>query len=122
GSTAAPGCSDDCKYDDDSAGELNASLVYTLPASGKVQIRANSISGDASGAFTLRVAPLPAPAPARPQALRLDTETRGNLNDGSARDEDERPHDLWTVSGRRNQEVMIRVNSDAFDPFVEFGQ
>lgn len=122
GSTAAPGCSEDCKYDDDSGGELNAQLTYTLPASGKAQIRANSISGDASGDFTLTVTSVPAPAPARPQALRLETETKGNLGDSSARDDDERPHDLWTVSGRRNQEVMVRVNSDAFDPYVEFGQ
>lgn len=121
GSSAAPGCSEDCKFDDDSAGELNSAITYTLPASGKVQIRVNSISSDASGAYTVEVAALPAPAPARPQALRLDTETRGSLSDTSARDDDERPHDIWTVSGRRNQEVMIRVNSDEFDPYVEFG-
>lgn len=122
GSTAAPGCSEDCKYDDDSGGELNAQLTYTLPASGKAQIRANSISGDARGDFTLTVTSVPAPAPARPQALRLDSETKGRLSDTSARDDNDRPHDLWTVTGRRNQEVVVRVNSDAFDPFVEFGQ
>jgi len=122
GSSAAPGCSDDCKYDDDSGGELDASLTYTLPASGKAQIRANSVSPDASGAFSLSLTVVPAPAPARPQALRLDTETSGSLGDASARDDDDRSHDLWTVSGRRNQEVVVRVNSDDFDAFVEFGQ
>lgn len=122
GSTAAPGCSDDCKFDDDSGGELNPQLSYTLPASGKAQIRANSISSDARGDFTLTVTSVPAPPPARPQALRLDTETKGSLGESSARDDNDRPHDLWTVSGRRNQEVVVRVNSDAFDPYVEFGQ
>lgn len=122
GSTAAPGCSEDCKFDDDSGGELNPQLTFTVPASGKVQIRANSISGDASGDFTLTVTALPAPAPARPQALRLDTETKGTLDESSARDDDDRPYALWTVSGRRNQEVVVRVNAEAFDPYVEFGQ
>lgn len=122
GSTAAPGCSDDCKFDDDSGGELNPQLSYTVPASGKVQIRANSISGDASGAFTLTVTSVPTPPPARPQALRLDTETKGTLGESSSRDDSDRPHDLWTVSGRRGQEVVVRVNADAFDPYVEFGQ
>jgi hypothetical protein len=122
GSNAAPGCSEDCKYDDDSGGELNARLNYTVPASGKVQIRVNSISSDASGDFTIEVAALPPPAPARAQALRLDTETRGSLSDSSARDDEERPYDLWTVSGRRNQEVMVRLNSDEFDAYVEFGR
>jgi hypothetical protein len=122
GSSAAPGCSEDCKYDDDSGGELNAQLTYTLPASGKVQVRANSISGDASGDFTLTLTSLPDPTPARPQALRLDNETKGSLGESSARDDSDRPHDLWTISGRRNQEVMVRVNSDAFDTYAEFGQ
>lgn len=123
GSTAAPGCSEDCKFDDDSGGELNPQLTYTLPESGKVQIRANSISGDASGEFSLTVTVLPAPAPARPQALRLDTETKAMLDESSARDEDDdRPYALWTVSGRRNQEVVVRLNAEAFDPYVEFGQ
>ncbi len=122
GSTAAPGCSDDCKFDDDSGGDLNPQLSYTLPASGKAQIRANSISSDARGDFTLTVTSVPAPPPARPQALRLDTETKGSLGESSSRDDNDRPHDLWTVSGRRNQEVVVRVNSDAFDPYVEFGQ
>ena len=122
GTSAAPGCADDCRFDDDSGGELNSSLTFTLPASGKVQIRANSVSSDASGAFTLNVASLPAAAPARPQALRLDTVTNGSLTDTSARDNDDRPHDIWTVSGRRNQEIVVRVNSDAFDSFVEYGR
>lgn len=122
GSTAAPGCSDDCKFDDDSGGELNPQLNYTVPASGKVQIRANSISGDARGDFTLTVTSIPTPPPARPQTLRLDTETKGRLGESSSLDDSDRPHDLWTVSGRRNQEVVVRVNSDNFDPYVEFGQ
>jgi hypothetical protein len=122
GSSAAPGCSDDCKYDDDSAGELNARVNFTVPASGKVQIRVNSISSDARGDYRLELTSLPAPAPARAQALRLETETRGRLSESSARDEEERPYDLWTVSGRRNQEVVVRLNSDAFDSFVEFGR
>lgn len=122
GSTAAPGCSDDCRFDDDSGGELNPQLTYTVPASGKVQIRANSISSDARGDFTLTVTALPPPAPARAQALRLDSETKGRLEENSARDDDDRPHALWTVSGRRNQEVVVRVNASDFDPYVEFGQ
>lgn len=122
GSVAAPGCSDDCAVDDDSGGGLNAALAYTVPASGKVQIRANSINSNAVGAYTLSVTVAPPPAPARPQALRLNTDIEGRLGDASARDAEDRPHDLWTVSGRRGQSVQIRLDSDDFDAYVEFGR
>ncbi|MCG6117583.1 MAG: hypothetical protein MEQ07_05230 [Aquimonas sp.] len=122
GSVAAPGCSDDCSVDDDSGGGLNAALAYSVPASGKVQIRANSINSAAVGDYTLSVTVAPPPAPARPQALRLDTDVEGRLGDSSARDTEDRPHDLWTVSGRRGQSVQVRLDSDDFDAFVEYGR
>ena len=122
GSVAAPGCSDDCAMDDDSGGGLNAALTYTVPASGTLQIRANSISASAVGDFTLSVAVLPPLAPARPRPLALDTEVDGQLEETSPRDAEERTHDLWALQGSPGQRLQVRLESDDFDPFLAFGR
>ena len=118
GTNAAPSCQDDCRTDDDNGDGTNAALVYTMPASGRVEIRANSIGSSDSGPYTLRVSALPAP---RVQALSLNESVRGRLDAESPRDEDERPFQLYSIKGRPGQDLVIRLDSDEFDPVVDFG-
>ncbi len=121
GTVAAPGCEGDCKTDDDGGDGTNSALAYTVPASGAVQIRANSISSTDTGPFTLRVQEMPRPGPAQLRPVRLDQPVNGSLGDSSSRDSNDKPYDLWSVQGRAGQPVQIRMESNDFDSYVEFG-
>lgn len=122
GSTAAPGCSDDCRMDDDSGGSLNASLAYTIPASGQVQIRANSISATDTGAFTLSVTRLPPQAAPTVRPLRIGQSVSGRFGDSSSTDDNDIPYDLWSLQGRPGQVLVVRMNSDELDTYLESGR
>ena len=122
GTTAAPGCSDDCRMDDDSGGGLNASLAYTVPASGQFQIRANSIGAEDSGAFSLSVNRMPPQAPAAPRPVRIGQSVEGRFGDSSPTRDDGAPFDLWSLQGRAGQVVVVRMNSTDVDSYLESGR
>lgn len=122
GTVAAPGCPGDCRTDDDGGEGFNSRLIYTLPASGQVQIRANSVGADATGAFTLRVTELPPQARPTVRPVRLNQAATGNLDDNTATDDNDRPYALYSFEGRADQPVVIRLDSTDFDPLVEFGR
>jgi hypothetical protein len=121
GTVAAPDCDGDCKTDDDGGDGTNSSLAYTVPASGEVQIRANSINPTDTGPFTLRVQELPKPAPAQVRPAEIDQPVTGSFGDTTSRDDNDKPYDLWSVRGRAGQAVQIRMESSDFDSYVEFG-
>ncbi|MDO5506421.1 MAG: hypothetical protein Q4F49_09085 [Pseudoxanthomonas suwonensis] len=123
GSVAAPGCSSDCRNDDDSGGGLNASLAYTLPASGEVQIRANSINSDDQGPFTVSVTRLPPPAAPVTRAARVGEPASGQFSDTTAtRDDSGIPYDIWTLQGQPGQTLTVRMESDDFDAYLQSGR
>ncbi len=121
GTEAAPSCSDDCRIDDDGGTGTNSALVYTVPASGSIQIRANSISSSDAGPYTLTVTALPpAPTPTV-QPLVLNQTVKGRLGDESPLDDDDQPYQLYSVRGNAGQNLVIRLDSEDFDPIVGFG-
>lgn len=122
GTTAAPGCSEDCKINDDGGGGTNALLTTVVPQGGELQIRANSIGADATGGYTLSLSE-PPPA-ARPSLRRvaLNTPTTGQFTEASPRSDDgDQPFDIWTVKGRGGQAVRISLDSNDFDPMLGYG-
>lgn len=123
GTVAAPGCSDDCRMDDDGGDGLNASLMYVVPASGRLQIRANSITPDDRGSFSLSVSRLPPLAAPVTRAARVGgSETARFTDTTSIREDDDVPYDLWTLQGRPGQALVVRMDSDDFDAFLQAGQ
>lgn len=122
GSTAAPGCSEDCRMDDDSGGGLNASLVHMVPDSGQLQIRANAISSDAAGAFTLSVSRLPPQAAPSVGALRIGQSVDTSFTEASPVDEDDTPFALWSLQGRAGQTLLVRMRSSELDSYLESGR
>lgn len=122
GSVAAPGCPGDCRTDDDGGEHLNSRLTYVLPDSGQVQIRANSVGGDATGTFTLQVTELPPQARPTTRPVQFGQAATGSFDDDTATDDDERPYALYSFAGRADQGVVVRVDSEDFDPLVEFGR
>lgn len=122
GTVAGPGCSDDCRINDDGGGGTNALLTATVPASGVLQIRANSISASDAGAYTLSLSEAPAAARPSLRQVALNTPTSGQFSDDSPRDESsEQPFDIWTIKGRGGQSVRISLDSDHFDPMLGYG-
>lgn len=121
GTEAAPGCSADCKTDDDGGEGTDSSMTYAMPASGQVQIRANSIGANDAGPYTLAVTELPRPAPARVRAATLGQDNAGSFGDSTARDDEDKPFELWTIRGRAGQRLQIRMESTDFDSYLHFG-
>lgn len=122
GTIAAPGCSDDCKINDDGGGGTNALLTTVVPEGGVLQIRANSIGASDAGAYTLTVSEPPAAARPSLRRVELNTPTTGQFTDASPRSEDgDQPFDVWTVKGRGGQSVRIALDSSDFDPMLGYG-
>lgn len=121
GSVAAPGCSEDCRSDDDGGEGLNSALSYVLPSSGRIEIRASSVNSSASGSFRLSVDNLPPLQVPRPQPLVFGQPVSGRLDHTSARDDSGRPYMLWSLAGSEGTAVQIRLDSSDFDAYLEFG-
>ncbi len=130
---------DGCTYtmlasNDDGAGEedgLNSRLVATLREAGSYVIHAKALAEDGAGRFSVSLKRLPPPPPPpAPVALTLGQEVSGTLGiddptipSDYATDisESGRPYRLYTLAGRAGQEILIKLDSEEFDPFVEAG-
>ncbi len=122
GTVAGPGCSEDCVYNDDGGGGTNSLLTATVPASGVLQIRANSIGASDAGDYTLSVTEAPpAPRPSLRQ-VSMNAPVQGSLGEDSPRDENtDQTYDIWLVKGRGGQTVRISLDASDFDPVLGYG-
>lgn len=108
---------------DDDGESLNSRLTFVAPEEGVYVVRVRSFGSDGFGAYTFAATPLP-PLPA-PMALDRGRRTRTTWNtvEGtlSAEDPDiEGQHfDDYRLTLRAGQEVLVRVDSEAFDPMVQ---
>ena len=110
------------KSDDDGADSTNSRVILTLPADGEYSIRTNSLSGEATGAYTLAVSAAPATVPAVPKAIRTGQTVSGALEESDPVMEDESHYDLWTFTGKRGDRVRITMRSSAFDTYLGVGR
>ena len=110
------------KSDDDGADSTNSRVTLTVPEDGEYTIRTNSLSGEATGAYTLAVAAAPATVPAVPRAIRAGQTVSGALEESDPVMEDESHYDLWTFSGKRGDRVRITMRSSAFDTYLAVGR
>ncbi|HYW09574.1 MAG TPA: DUF4344 domain-containing metallopeptidase [Longimicrobium sp.] len=133
--------------DDDSGGGTNSQLRVTVGSSGSYTIRANSLGGAATGAYTLTVeraggVPTPArPTPARPEPARpLPTPTTGGggqagapgtiaagqtvtgqLQTSDMKLADESFADDYRYDGRPGDQIVIILRSTTFDTYLVWG-
>lgn len=116
--------------DDDSGGGTDARLTVTLRADGEYVVRATSMSGGETGAYTLtaeagaarpRTPATPAAAPAG--TLRMGQTVSGALSATDPRLPDDNTHfDLWRFTGRAGQRVEVVMKSAAFDSYMAVGR
>lgn len=116
-----PACNE-CRRDDDGGGGTDSRLRYTVPASGEAQIRAGMVNQGGTGRYTLSVSRLPPLAAPQPRTLAINRQAEGQIGVDSALDEEDRPYDLWTIQGQPGQTVVLRMDSDALDSVLQYGQ
>ena len=125
-----PGGTEDLDKDDDDGGDTDARLEFTLPADGQYEIRANAVSQDAVGPFSLSLSeprtgpaaaantPMVGRAPERATQINVGQTLRGALAQGDLRGEDNSYYDAYRFRGRARQTVVIQLRSDDFDAYL----
>ena len=108
----------DVMQNDDSGGGTDARVIYTLPATGDYEIRANAVSATARGTFTVRLSPGPPRPPVNVHPIRIGQAVRGELHLGGAVTTDETLFDAWRFKGVARERVVITVLSNDFDALV----
>ena len=114
-------CRDECDTDDDGGGDTDSRLVVTLTRDGEYHIRANSLEGGETGAYTLTVESGQAPR-AQVQDIRLGQTVSGRLDESDATAEDDSYYELWRFRGPAGQRITITMRSDDFDAYLGWGR
>lgn len=122
--------------DDDGAGGTDSRLEVTLPDEGEYAIRANTLFGGKTGAYTLQVEP-GGTAPSTPVRTRSDDplgaiHSSGRIRAGQtvsgaldASDPvtfDDTHYDDWIYEGKRGERLTLTLRSGAFDSYLQFGR
>lgn len=115
---------------DDDAGSRNSRLVFTVLEDGEVTLGATTYQSGETGSYSLTLRALSggqggttAVQMTQPQAgssgaIRLGQSINGVLEPGDPTLNSGEFFDNWTFSGRRGQQLDIRLTSSAFDPYV----
>lgn len=124
--------------DDDGAGGSDAQVVLTLPESGVYAIRANTLFGGKTGAYTLALetgvtdpetpsgevaagAGLSSLHPS-PGRIRAGQTVSGRLEQSDPTTFDGTAFDDFIYSGKAGERLAITLRSDAFDSYLQLGK
>jgi len=113
------------REDDDGGSDTDSRLRFAVEESGTYLLIAQSYEGRTGGAFSLALEERVLPSPQPPQPLSTDVPVVGRLTENSSvflsEYDEELPYDLWTFEGRGGDNFLISLESDDFDPYLEFG-
>jgi len=117
------GLSEDNDDDPAARGSRDSRIRFTAPADGDVTLAATSYEAGETGGYVLRLNAVSGGAQEPDQAapggaIRLGQRVSGELRSGDATLNSGEFIDSWTLSGRRGQQLDIRLTSSAFDPYV----
>lgn len=102
---------------DDYGGTLNARVRFAMPASGSVQVLANSVFADETGSYEL--AAIEVQPPRSSGDVQAGQRVNGLLDDNSDRLEyDDTLIDWWTLAVQGGREYEVRMESDDFDAYL----
>jgi len=119
--TGASGAWTKQRENDDGAGGTNARLEWVAREAGEVWIAARGLSSD-TGRYTLTLEDLgEAPPRAAPVTLAKGRAVEGRLEAGDEA-EDDTYYDLYFVEGRAGEVIVVRMDSEGFDPVVAIGR
>ncbi|HWV56874.1 MAG TPA: DUF4344 domain-containing metallopeptidase [Longimicrobiales bacterium] len=108
---------------DDGAGGTDAQLTATVGANGTYAIRANTLFGGNTGAYTLAVQSASAPVAAGtgPAVLRVGQTVSGRLQQGDPRLGDDSFYHPYIYEGAAGERLVITMTSAEFDTYLRFG-
>lgn len=118
------GLSEDNDDDPAARGSRNSRIRFTATADGEATVAATSYQPGESGAYVLTLnggGGRPSTAPAQgggSGAIRLGQTVSGRLAQGDPQLNSGEYINVWTLSGRRGQQLDVRLTSSAFDPYV----
>ena len=108
---------------DDGAGGTDAMISATVPQSGVYGIRANSFSGDATGAYTLTVEVAGgATAGGGPRAVTAGQTLAGRLSASSPTLSDGSHYDTYYYDARAGDRIYVTMTSTDFDTYLRWGR
>lgn len=109
------------RTNDDGGGGTNARLEWVPSAAGEVWIAAHTLNAD-TGRYTILLEDLgDAPPPVAPTFLKPGATINGVLGQGDEMGE-QGFYDSYEFDAAEGQVVVIRMDSDDFDPIVAIGQ
>jgi hypothetical protein len=106
---------------DDGGEDVNSRLTFTAPADGTYVVRVMSFEPGTFGRYALSAAPLPPlPAPVTAHSATAATTWRLFRGELAAQDPDEDGlhFDDYQVTLRDGEQMLVAVDSEAFDPTV----
>ena len=112
---------DVAKSDDDGGGDKNARLRFTAAEAGTYIIRAQALDANSTGAYTLTVTER-VTRPATIVPLALGTSVTGTLSDSDEEADDGSSYDLYRVTVRAGEKVVVGMRSTVVDSYVVIGQ
>ncbi len=105
--------------DDDGMGEgTDSRIEIVLDQTGDYLIEARGLSGDETGAYTLKVEAVAPPPP--PQPLAVGVVVQGEISDDDPRAEGI-PYDAYGFTGEAGDRMQIVMRSGDFDTTVQIG-
>jgi hypothetical protein len=119
------------RFDDDGGGGSDAKVVFTAPATGTYTVRANALTKEGAGDYTLRVeraaagdrdTPAPQDVDANARPLRMGGRVESSLDDRDPRLSDGSHVEPWTLELRQGERVSITMRSSAFDAYLIVAQ
>jgi hypothetical protein len=136
---------DDCESDDDGAGGTDSRVEFRAEADGMYEIRANSLMGGETGAYTLELqdegereladedeeeyveeeydeADVVEEVEAVAVPIRSGPAVNGELTEQDGRLEDGSYYDLYIYRGRSGEAVTLSLSSEAFDTYLVVGR
>ncbi|MEQ1618053.1 MAG: caspase family protein [Terricaulis sp.] len=118
----APGVEQADNDDNGDRGSTDSRVTITLAQDGEVRIRPTSYRPGETGAYTLSVQEQGAAATqtaiASSGAVRIGQSLSGALQNGDGLADAGQLRDVYTLNGRRGQQIEVALQSDAFDPYV----
>ncbi|MEM0962685.1 MAG: DUF4344 domain-containing metallopeptidase [Bacteroidota bacterium] len=104
--------------DDDGAGGTDSQLIVTVGANGLYGIRANSLEGGRTGAYSLSVEAFGSEPVVDAEAVRAGESVSGQLAAGSPTLSDGSYYALYTFQGQPGEEIEVFLASADFDAFL----
>lgn len=111
----APGSPEELAFDDDGGGNNDSRVVYTLPAAGEYDVRANAMQEGERGRYTIHLDRAPAETI---QTIAFGETAKGELANGDPRASDGSFYDLYRFTGFEGEQIAITMRSQRVDSFL----